>query len=535
MSTLLQVNKYICENNLDLALEAIETLNQEESNIGQIVKSRILVDKGDIDESSSIVNEILNHEIQDSVVTFGAIMAKIHIFWKTGRYNEISELVEEGNKILETIQTNKSDIMLWFMGNYFNGIGNYYWDMGNLSEALDSYIKGYQIRKDLGNKIEIAKSLTNLGNIHYIRGEYDLALEKYQETILLKQSVQNDVDFSAVLSNIGAVYLDKGELNKALINFTQSLRYLAGSNDEPAKAFRYVNIGQIFIIKGDLDRALNYLEKSIRIYELIGNKFLLARSLSFIGKIYMSKNKLSLANEFLTQSLEFHYSFENGFEISKTLYIMILLKIEQGLREEALYFLRKLEEIKKQKSNEIITLRYLLSKALVHNTATRLIEKSNAQEIFHGITKNSLLNEIIKMEARLGYCELLITEYEVLQNPTLLNEIVSLINQIYKYGQREQAYLFIIKSLILKSRLNYSLDNVSRAYKLLEIADFYCDERDLNLCKSKITKIRKTFNLNTSKQQEFISKKQMETSNNYDIIEYLEDLKQFKLNIGEDV
>lgn len=532
MSTLVDVKEYLCGNNMEKALHAIELLNADESEIGKVVKSRILVDKGELTESADIVNEILTQPESNNIVKFGAIMSKIHLLWKTGRYNEIEYFMQEGNNVLETIQDKKSDLMLWFMGNYYNGIGNYYWDKGSLTEALNSYIQAYELRKKLGNKVEMAKSLTNLGNIHYIRGEYDLALDKYQETILLKKEVGENVDLSAVLSNIGAVHLDKGELNSALINFNQSLRYLSNSNDEAAKAFRHTNIGHINIIKGNLDEALEYLERANSIHESLNNKFLLARSLNFIGQVYLSQNKLDQASKYLNLSLENHRFFENGYQVSKTLLTMIQTKIEQNLKEDALSYLNELETIHNQKSNGIVTLRYLLAKALIFKNEPRLMQKYNTQALFQDIINNPLLTEIIKMEARLGFCELLVMEYEMLKNNETKEELLTLVDQIYKYGQLENAYSYITKSIIIKSRILFTEDNVVKAYKLLEIADYYCEERKLNLCQTKIIETRNMFN-STIKGHKELTSTNLDSSKmkiNPEIMEYLEDLKRIKFD-----
>ncbi|MFV2014074.1 MAG: tetratricopeptide repeat protein, partial [Candidatus Heimdallarchaeota archaeon] len=374
-------------------------------------------------------------------------------------------------------------------------------------------------------------------NIHYIRGEYDLALKKYAETIILKKEVEHNVDLSAVLSNIGAVHLDKGELNKALAYFNQSLRYISNSNDEAAKAFRYINIGRIYIIKGDLDIALDFLGKASEVYKNLENKFLLARSLSFTGSIYLYQKKLDLAEKYLLLSLEYHNSFENAFQVSKTLYIMIQVKVEQVQRLEASSYLQRLKKIEKQKANPIVTLRYLLAKALIYKRENRLSRKYSAMELYQKIIQNPLLNGIIKMEAKLGFCELLIMEFELLMNPILPDEIFALIDQIYKYGQQEQAYTFIINGLILKSRMVFIQKEITKAYKLLEIADFYCDERQLSLCKSKIGETREVFNSKTVRHQEFISsqRSQLKPLKNQDILEYLEDLKNFKFKFENQI
>ena len=43
LSTLMDVKEYICDNNMDMALQAIDSLQNDETQIGNVVKSKILV------------------------------------------------------------------------------------------------------------------------------------------------------------------------------------------------------------------------------------------------------------------------------------------------------------------------------------------------------------------------------------------------------------------------------------------------------------------------------------------------------------
>ena len=123
MATLLQVKKYLVTNNTEFALNAVKELEGDEINIGNMVKSYILNNKGDFNDSLSIANEFLYQENQKNDVKFGAVVSKIYTYWRQGKYYKIPDLIKKADMYLHLIEDKNSDFMSWFMGKYYNDIG----------------------------------------------------------------------------------------------------------------------------------------------------------------------------------------------------------------------------------------------------------------------------------------------------------------------------------------------------------------------------------------------------------------------------
>lgn len=534
MNTLSQVTKYISINDTEQALNAIDDLTGDDISLGNVIKSTLLTDRGDFLHSIRIAEDLLRNEHESDEIKFGAVMSKMNAYWRLGKYKKIPDLIIQGDEYLESLNYRKSDVLQWLVGKYYNGKGNYYWDIGNLNEANKFYNKSLEISTVIENEIEIARSLNNLGNINYRKGNYELALQNYEMNLEIKRQSCSSIDVSPALSNIGAVYLDMGRLKDALSYFQESLDSINRNekSDLSAIAFRYSNIGYIHGLVGNLSDALSYFENAILIYKEIDNEYLRARTTGYLGHTLYSLNCQEEAENNLERSLTILEEFENDYEISKVLYTLIIVKIELNKISEAKGLLVKFNNIVKSNTNDIIKMRFQLADAMISMNHSRLTDKFKAFDTFNEIIKNPKMNELIKNEARVGICEILLMEYKIIENADIIEEISTIIGQIYKYGQREHAFPYLIKSLEFKSKVLIKQGKIGKALEILEIGEFYADERNLNLEKTRLEKVRQQIIQNSSVREVFHKRfdGNYQDNQNREIIEYLEELKKFKFN-----
>ena len=64
-------------------------------------------------------------------------------------------------------------------------LGMIHQEQGNLGEAQVKYKQSLVIRKELGDKLGIARSLNRLGSINYFQGSYREGLEKCAQALML--------------------------------------------------------------------------------------------------------------------------------------------------------------------------------------------------------------------------------------------------------------------------------------------------------------------------------------------------------------
>lgn len=526
MSILLTINHLIYQNRIDQALQTIDQLEGPEIQIGKIIKCKILGDKGQFEASMQILQELSHLKTDDKLINFGIQVVKLNLFWQLGKYRQMEPLIVQSNPIISELP--KNQITKFLIGYYHKASGHFHWDNGNLDIALLCYEKCLAIWRELGYTIEIAKSINNIGIIDYARGKYNSALDKYLKNVELQESISDNIDLSAPLSNIGEVYLDMGDLSKAIEYFKRSIQSIERSDTikQSDLAYRYVNLGYSYSLQGELDQAFLYFNMARTIYTSLENNYQLGRTLSYIGYYWYVKNQLTVAESFLYRAIELLNTLENPLELSNTLFFIILVKIEQNDIVEASRIVKVFVEIDDKSDNRVIHLKYQLSRALIHSVASNYKDRALAISILENVISNSLRLEIIKNQARIALLYLYLQEYELLGNQVNFGKIESNIQHLYRYGQDQKSFPFIIFALLLNAKFHYLQDSQDKAKELVSIARFFSEFHSLNLQKSRIDEIVKNMKINEngitntmeSSNTEIMQEDRM-------VLEYLEFLK----------
>lgn len=109
-------------------------------------------------------------------------------------------------------------------------IGNVYWRMGNLHEAISRLenslrIFGIVSKKDGVDTLEICNTLHSVGIVHYLLGNTDKALATFARELKSRKIAcgENSLDVARTLDAMGSAYLQKGCNSKSITYFQDAL------------------------------------------------------------------------------------------------------------------------------------------------------------------------------------------------------------------------------------------------------------------------------------------------------------------------
>ncbi|MFA5814419.1 MAG: tetratricopeptide repeat protein [Bacteroidales bacterium] len=158
-------------------------------------------------------------------------------------------------------------------------LGNYYWQVGKLSEAADQFNHMRLIGEISSDTHITANSFNGLGTVYYLMDDYDQALEYYH------QSHQNFRYLSIVYGNIALAY--------ELHNSKEIRRNLNLALEAAIKADDPYQITSVYVIMGDLafEQHPNLAVKSY------SQALELARKSQSYDKIQKTLKELSLLSE----------------------------------------------------------------------------------------------------------------------------------------------------------------------------------------------------------------------------------------------
>jgi CHAT domain-containing protein/Tfp pilus assembly protein PilF len=181
-------------------------------------------------------------------------------------------------------------------------IGRYHERRGEFGAALDSYTEALSVPGAFGDTDGRADALSVVGSIHSRRGDYRLAMDTLQESLSLRQAAGHQVAIGPTLSNLGSIHLVQGDYEQAVTYYQQALA-LAEKLDDTGLAARVLsNLGAIEHERGNYERALAHYEQAVALGEAIGRPTL-AILLSNIGLVHRLQGLPDLAREYLTRSL----------------------------------------------------------------------------------------------------------------------------------------------------------------------------------------------------------------------------------------
>jgi len=291
----------------------------------------------------NILNAIVETETDDNV-------------WP--KYNDELKKISENNLNQLAPSNPEYKVFKKHIAVALNNTG-YLWKLhGDITKALEYYLKSLAIHEEIRNYPGAANSLNNIASIYEAKGNIQLAIEYYHKSLKLAEEKKEQKVVARILSNIGAVYHMQGEFQKALECFNRCLKIREQIHDRDGIANSLNNIGAVYELKGDLsckdtkeecirkgqNIALEYFLKSLRIREESGNKHGIAKSLSNIASIYRLRGDNKKALDYYFKGLKIREEINDKSGIAVALSnIAFVYYVEKNFQEALKYCLSSIK------------------------------------------------------------------------------------------------------------------------------------------------------------------------------------------------
>ncbi|HSH66773.1 MAG TPA: hypothetical protein VLB84_13505 [Bacteroidia bacterium] len=220
-------------------------------------------------------------------------------------------------------------------------LGNVYFDLGNISKAMDYWFMALKLSEETNNKLEYANLLALIGKSYKNLDDYDHALDYILKSIHISRELQLKSILVTDFVNIIDVYLGKGDTTTAIQYCFKSIEL---SNEMQTINFLnipYNSLGKIYEVRSNQKnkdsadfyrrKAFNYYMESLKNAEKMGQKDNLIASYTFMGSFYLNENKNKQSENYLNNALKL--SIESG-EISFRKDIYELLSTLYGRKQD---------------------------------------------------------------------------------------------------------------------------------------------------------------------------------------------------------
>jgi tetratricopeptide (TPR) repeat protein len=242
-----------------------------------------------------------------------------------------------------------------------------------------------------------------------------------------------------------------------------------------------------------LGKALKYFEEGISLfkYDSYNANFNIGTTYGQIGDLYYQRNELESAIQYYKKSVETLKKLRHIWHpIGGVFDGLIKISINQGNLVQAKEYLESLKSLNEQ-NNYKLNHWYKISKTRLLKSESRFQDWIEAQKILKKLIENPSFEKDVIMSpintAIIELCDFLLKELQLTNNPIILNEIRSYIDQLQNNSRLQDSYSLISETKLLKAKLALIDLNLEDARKLLFQAQTVAENHDLFILARKIS------------------------------------------------
>ncbi|MCY3414170.1 MAG: tetratricopeptide repeat protein [Candidatus Heimdallarchaeota archaeon] len=237
-------------------LESIRIDNTSDQIDHDLIKIEILWRSSQYEKAKELLNKI-----DENLLVHANVRQKLQFIYNKATWNSQTRNIEEAleiGKIGLSLAEQENEIE--YLGIFFNllGIQNYY--LGNYDASLREYYQSLEMKNQIGNIHDIAKTLNNLGEVYKAKGEIEIAVNYHKKSLMLKEKIGNQYEIAISMLNLGMLFHQMKMSEMALSYLERAIDKLNSQNIS-AIAEGYFSIIQVYIELEELKKAEVYLKK----------------------------------------------------------------------------------------------------------------------------------------------------------------------------------------------------------------------------------------------------------------------------------
>ena len=358
---------------------------------------------------------------------------------------------------------------LLFLKKNFNGA----------AESAQECLKLTKIEK-IGNKLDLGMTYLLLGYIALLQGNQTKALDYAMKSLEINKELNNAFEIAVDYALIARLYRFEGDYDQALqyCKLSLSIKEI----DKRSRLNVLLTLADIYYLKSELNRALKYRQQVLALAEELNSTDAIIMALLEVGFLYKVIGKNNLVIEYTERSLTLSEKWGLIIYMAQSLLQLILTYIDEKSREKANRYFSRLSELynqTKDKGDIDISFWYLMAKAYMMKTSTRMRDRVEAQALFKELIDRA--SEDVLIFSLSNLCDLLLEELSMYNDPEILDEINPLITKSLDIAETAHNYYWLAETKLLQAKLALIQMNIEEAKRLMVQAQRIADLHGLNL------------------------------------------------------
>jgi len=419
---LIQAEQLVVEGKFEDAYELMNKFlergesTHKDSLLCNLIKVRIMNQQGLYEDAIKLASQTYKEslELKDILLTFDALDLEIQTQLHLIKLEELLEKIEDGERLLKILpkdlpkEYKKRRAALEFLKSWF------YYYKNDKREIMKHYELCLALYEEIGDNEKLATVL--LASTMYfglLKGEFNLAKNNTEKGLEISKNKNWKYGIAFGLLTKGIICSLQGDVENSTINHEQSLVLFEELNNKDYVAHIHNNLSWNYMIMGDLEKALKSIEISMKYRKEQGKLKVLA------------------------------FTYDN----------LITILVEKGDLEKAQKAIEELEILKNQLNSKQINLQYLYDKALVLKTSPRSRNRIEAEDIFKQIIEDDSISYEMLINSLLNLCNLLLTELNMTNDLSVLEEIDTFIIQLLEIAEKGHSFILFTEIYFLKAKL----------------------------------------------------------------------------------
>lgn len=269
--------------------------------------------------------------------------------------------------------------------SFYNNLGIIKKEKGLMNEAIDYYLRGIAIARQMNLTNEyLAMLYNNLGKAYTYLGKFDEAFDALSKSLEIRENNNDKAGITASYRNIGSYYLSLGNYELSSMNAYKALKYAEEVGATALQQSIVKLLYEYYKVTLNADSALKYHERM----KVLDDEINAEETLKELTRLeltaqFKEREHLQMAEQ---KRKELRYTFAG--------IILILLTLIAGL----LYYLARgrIKRLNLEKENaDLQSINLQLEKKSLENEL-ELKNKELATNVIYQIKKNDLVDEIVQ-------------------------------------------------------------------------------------------------------------------------------------------
>jgi len=233
---------------------------------------------------------------QESFLGVGRVLGNLgYVYWDLGEYSQAIESFERGIAIFRESSSSSEE------SHALASLGLLYEEMGQYGQAITLYERQLAIAREEGDYIAEGRALINFGNAYWGLGEYQQAFEFYEQRLAITREI--GYGEGDVIAHLGIAYWSLDQYGQAIDFYEQSLAITRESRDRQGEGTLLSNLASVYRDLGQYEQAIDFHEQSLVITRESRNREGEGITLNSLGNVYFALGQYEQAIDFYEQSL----------------------------------------------------------------------------------------------------------------------------------------------------------------------------------------------------------------------------------------